>query len=334
MKFLCIGDMHYKISNSEDTEQMEKEVFRVLDDLKPDACVIMGDSLDTHEKIHSKVLSRVVTFITLLAKKIKVYLLIGNHDRINTEDFMSNIHPFVGLNESRLPIRVVNSTLYEDDCAFVPYVSEGRFLEALDLPGKDKWRDVKCIFAHQEFYGCVMGPVKSVKGDKWDVKWPIVVSGHIHDYQIPQPNVIYCGTPIQHGFGDTTSKALMMVTTDEKKVTTYERVFINIKKKITVYTCVDDIMREDLKIDDNVSTRIVITDVSHKLRGLIKCKYLKELSKNRNVKIVYKEVVSEENDQNPKKITTSIRYMNFLDALKEEIKESQKLGGIFKEVFG
>ncbi len=50
----------------------------------------------------------------------------------------------------------------------VPYVPPGRFVEALNIIDNEWWKNVNCIFAHQEFYGCKMGAIESIEGDKWD----------------------------------------------------------------------------------------------------------------------------------------------------------------------
>ena len=72
--------------------------------------------------------------------------------------------------------------------SFVPYVQNGMFQKALDTRGTE-WEDSCCIFAHQEFYGCKMGAIVSEDGDKWDINYPEIISGHIHDVQRPQSNI-------------------------------------------------------------------------------------------------------------------------------------------------
>ncbi len=56
------------------------------------------------------------------------------------------------------------------------------------------WKNVNCIFAHQEFYGCKMGAIESIEGDKWDHSFPLVISGHIHSEQRPQKIFFYPGS--------------------------------------------------------------------------------------------------------------------------------------------
>ena len=48
-----------------------------------------------------------------------------------------------------------------------------------------------------------MGAIISVEGDKWSLKFPNVISGHIHERQIPQKNIYYPGSAMQHAFGES-----------------------------------------------------------------------------------------------------------------------------------
>lgn len=94
--------------------------------------------------------------------------------------------------------------------------------EPSDLNMVDKSSN-KChaIFAHQEFYGAKMGAIISEQGDKWPHEYPLIISGHIHDYGRPQNNIIYTGTPMQHAFGDQDTKSISQyVFTSENKVKT------------------------------------------------------------------------------------------------------------------
>lgn len=226
-KILLIGDPHYKVSNRRETSEFEKSVLENLEEIKNlDFIVVLGDILDTHEKIHIQPLCRAVDFIIKLSKFAKTYLLIGNHDRINNNVYMSPEHPFTGL-KRRENIVVVDETVREEDFAFVPYVPNGRFHEAL---GPD-YQHFHAIFAHQEFRGCKMGALVSETGDLWDTLDPPVFSGHIHDYQQPQKNILYTGTPFQHSFGDSSEKNIFILEIDETKIWNLEPIKLDVVQK-------------------------------------------------------------------------------------------------------
>lgn len=49
MSTLLIGDPHYKKSNKDETEQMERAILEYLDgDIRIEKIVVLGDILDTH----------------------------------------------------------------------------------------------------------------------------------------------------------------------------------------------------------------------------------------------------------------------------------------------
>lgn len=92
--------------------------------------------------------------------------------------------------------------------AFCPYVPPGRFAEALGLL-PCSLDSINLIFAHQEFRNAKLGAFLSETGDEWPVTNPYVVSGHIHQYDLLQPNLLYVGTPLQLAFADSDKKVLL-----------------------------------------------------------------------------------------------------------------------------
>lgn len=216
---LTIGDPHIKVGNERETTIMFASFIALAREMKPDIIVVMGDVLDTHDHISLKAFCRAIPFLKTLSEIAPLYTLIGNHDRPNNSDFMSDNHPFAALSEWKNTV-VVNVTTYATingiPMVFVPYVYPGRFIEAMEhksarVIGGDlipRWREAAVIFAHQEFRGAKMGIIRSVVGDEWSLSHPQVISGHIHEYQILQKNIIYVGTPIQHGFGEGTDKTV------------------------------------------------------------------------------------------------------------------------------
>ena len=213
-RILLIGDPHFKVSNKLETDQFTKSTLEYLEENSSDLgfIVVLGDILDTHEKIHTQPFCRAVQFLTSLSKLIKTYVLIGNHDRINNNVFMTPEHPFTGMDQNDNLI-IVDSTIQENDFVFVPYVPNGRFKEALSHIDYDFSKAI-AIFAHQEFKGCKMGAIISEDGDIWEENLPPIFSGHIHDFQQPQKNILYTGTPFQHSFSDKNDKANVKLFVD------------------------------------------------------------------------------------------------------------------------
>lgn len=223
--FLLIGDPHFKTSNLDIMKKICAEILQIIDEKKPSFVISLGDTLDTNERIHMSVQTDATNFYFEIAERCPLYVLIGNHDRLNNQQFMTDTHPFVGLKKTK-NITVVDKAVWVKElrCIFVPYVPPGRFVEALKTveydPNSPPEDPPAFLFAHQEFYNCMLKPGKnSADGDKWYQEWPTVFTGHIHEYQV-LPSVIYVGTPHQNSYGEGTDKAIMIVHVDnmtEKK---------------------------------------------------------------------------------------------------------------------
>jgi len=126
--------------------------------------------------------------------------------------------------------KVMSVNINNQKFVFMPYVPPGRFQEALNTlpPSIDK---VSCIFCHQEFKGAQMGAITSMDGDLWSVNGPYIISGHIHDYQNLQENILYIGTPIQHSFGDNPNKTISYFNFKSPIDRTEERISLGLIRK-------------------------------------------------------------------------------------------------------
>jgi hypothetical protein len=134
LSILCIGDPHYKEHNTIEMQEFNVKILNFVTQNKPDLVVILGDVLHDHKDINVYPLELATRMILSLSDIIPVYVLIGNHDRPNNSDFMSNYHPFPGLefkhNVTLVP-RTKETTFKGHRLIFVPYVFPGRFEEAL-----------------------------------------------------------------------------------------------------------------------------------------------------------------------------------------------------------
>lgn len=138
------------------------------------------------------------------------------------------------LNKITFVDKVISTTINNQNFIFMPYVPSGRFQEALDTLEIPSFSDVSCIFAHQEFKGCQMGAVISSDGDIWSVNNPYIISGHIHNYQHLQENILYIGTPMQHSFGDNPNKTISYFNFKSPSQRIEERISLGLLRKATV----------------------------------------------------------------------------------------------------
>lgn len=221
LRLLVLGDPHFKRDNVVRTTQMAASFLKLVDELKPDAVINLGDTLDRFELLHQDPLNQATNFFYDIADRCPLYVLIGNHDRNNDDVFLEEKNPFIGLKRTTAPIKIIPKVLVETikglKFIFVPYVSKGRFAEALNTGGPDLpslLEGVTTVFAHQEFKGAVSEPFVSVDGDHWPLEYPLVISGHIHKRQVVQKNIMYPGIPIQQIRGDDEYKVVTLMTFD------------------------------------------------------------------------------------------------------------------------
>jgi DNA repair exonuclease SbcCD nuclease subunit len=280
---LAIGDPHFQTNNIIECEELINKINKIIKKLKPTFVVVLGDLLHTHEKIHVSPFNMATKFITSLAEKVPTYLLIGNHDYCNNQQFLSDKHPFnsfKNINNVFVCDKIILD--YIDDMKFIfcPYVPPKRFIEALSTLKNDyideKWEDATCIFAHQEFYGCQLNPVmKSIDGDIWDEQYPLVISGHIHDEQLLQSNVYYTGSSMQHGFGEKTNKTISLITFYKNKKFKINKIDLEMKKKKIIYLDVEDI--DKFKPDANYKIKLVLQGNPEEFKIFRKSKIYKEI---------------------------------------------------------
>lgn len=246
LRILAIGDLHFKESNIGDMDDLSNKLVKLVIDLKPDLTVLLGDSLERHANINVFPLADSVKLFSKLLGVTPFFLLIGNHDRPNNSDFLSDYHPYTAMEKwpdinlkDRTGCKIISKTCEftfgKFKMLFVPYVPKGRLNDAIKIvqPDEDKIKDYDIVFSHQELRGVKMGKITSKNGDIWPGDYPLMIAGHIHDYDKVGPNIIYTGTPIQHRFDETSDKSVSMITYISKKEWTEERIHVPVIERIT-----------------------------------------------------------------------------------------------------
>jgi DNA repair exonuclease SbcCD nuclease subunit len=290
---LFIGDVHIKFNNLKDLDTLEDKMLQMKE---ISFIVVAGDILDTHEKIHSQLMNRAYKLIKNLRTIAPVYVLVGNHDYINNQQFLTDNHWMNGMKEwDRVhvvdyPLRLEGSS--GQVFALVPYVPPGRFVEALnELNGDDQsWKDSTCVFAHQEVKNCKMGCIKSIEGDVWEEGWPMLISGHIHERQNVGDNVLYPGSVLNHAFGSDNQGISKLTFKDN--IMNEERVDIGLKKKSIIYedvTKVEDIPKEKLVVEN----KLCLSGEPKDIKAFKKTKEYTELRK-KGIKVTFKVSANKE----------------------------------------
>lgn len=342
MKIIAIGDPHFKVENIKEVELFIQRLEIEVKQRQPDLIVCLGDLLDTHERLHTSPLNKTYDFIFRMSQIAPIYILVGNHDMINHCQFLTENHwmnVFKGWKNVTIVDKVHTLEIHEQILMFCPYVPPGRFGEALDTSPLD-WQDhdkISCIFAHQEFYGCVMGPIKSEEGDKWDLKWPLVVSGHIHSHQIPQPNIYYTGSAMQHAFGESEYNIILELNiTRDVKEDVWKHDFVTfdlgLPRKRILYKDIKDIDKTfnipDKYKDDRV--KISISGTKEQFKTFKKTTTYKKLCK-KGVKVVFNRHKVNQQDLNDR-IESEIKEKSFEETFIDMLKDSPSLLSLYKDI--
>jgi DNA repair exonuclease SbcCD nuclease subunit len=296
---LCIGDPHIQVSNIPETDLLIEKLINLATEKKPDLIIVLGDVLHTHERLHTIALNKAYELINNMRLISKTYVLVGNHDMINNQVFLNENHWLSGMKEWENTVivdKVLTETINGEKFIFVPYVPPGRFQEALNTIGSE-WKDSSCIFAHQEFSGCKMGAIISVEGDKWPISYPHVVSGHIHSRQIPQENVYYTGSAMQHAFGES-EKNIIAYLTFENKNYNREEVDLQLPRKKIVYMDVEDVDSYEAPQTEDI-IKVTLSGNYDQFKALKKTKKYKNLL-DKGVKVIFKpkKIKKENKDEN------------------------------------
>lgn len=229
MKFLCIGDLHIKVDNLSIIDLLESRLCEFLKHSDVEAIVVLGDVLHTHEKIHTAPLNRAKNLFGRLAEFGKpIFILVGNHDYIQNDQFLTDNH-WMNVLKNWNKVHVIDRVVFYKDVCLLPYVPRGRFVEALET-GDKPWAEARVIFCHQEFEGAAMNNgIVSVLGDKWDAEWPLIISGHIHSRQDLACGVHYVGCALP---GNDGKVSVSVFCSDTKEIEEVKFVFPK-RKKIT-----------------------------------------------------------------------------------------------------
>lgn len=335
MKFLCIGDPHVKQDNLPEIKKLTNSLVENVKKHSPNFVVIMGDLLDEHERALQPVYQHAHDMIEELSKYTIVYLLIGNHDYINATQFQTNSHFFNPLKKwdnvniiDEFTVHKFKEKGQEFTFGFCPYVPPGRFYDALDGSGEN-WEFCDCIFAHQEFKGCKMGPIISSIGDDWSDDNPLVISGHIHDHQIVN-NVFYTGSIIQHGYTDLTEKFLWMFnfTCDDDEISyDYKGIKLDTRKKKLMKINLEEAKTFDIKKFNDFDLKVEIKLTKDERKVFSKSKKYKEFVDSKiNVKF---DLINTDAPLLKKGI--NCKDKGYLEIFKE-LCENDKLDHVYEEI--
>lgn len=331
ISILFIGDPHVKTDNIPETDLLIKNILKYISEKKPDICIIGGDVMHYHEKLYTIALNKSHEMIKKISEIVKTFVLVGNHDYINNQQFLTENHWMNSMKDWPEDLSIVDQPIHFKlngiDLMMCPYVYPGRFVEALDKNKDFNWKESDVIFAHQEFKGCKMGAITSEMGDSWELEYPKVVSGHIHNNQKPQDNIYYPGASMQQAFGESEDCILALITIKKdngKSEIDIQELELDMPKKKIVRLDISKI--DDFKMketDDKI--RLTLTGDYDEFKSFKKTEKFKKLT-DKGVKVVFKhkKIKKEEND-NPDIKDTKRDITDFNGILEDIVNKSRNV---------
>lgn len=327
MSILCVGDIHIQTNNITEIKEFSKKLQNVIKDFDSkgqciDIVIFMGDILHTHERLHTIAFNTATDLFNDISKLKPLYILVGNHDLINNSQFLSTNH-WMNCFKSTDNITIVDDVttieFKKNQITLCPYVPDGKFKDALDTKG-NQWEKSSCIFAHQLFDGVKMGSIIAENVEKWNLSFPLVVSGHIHDKQRLQPNLIYTGSCIQHAFGESDDKTILKLTFD--KEIKIEEINLNLRKKKILYMNIDDLENFDLdSLKENVEYKLTIDGSKEEFEVFKKTQKYKTLNKKVKIVFKHKRSVILEKKEKVENNNKTLKSENFNDILEKLVKQ-------------
>lgn len=361
LKTLVIGDPHFTTHNVKECQLLTNSLINLAKNIKPDIIIFVGDLLNDHEKIHVVPHTNCIKMLLDISKIAKTFVIIGNHDRPNNSDFLSDYHPFNGLSSDQIfiidKVRIFNFIKSNDNCiitdvelindditssymlnnykfVFVPYVPNGKFKDAL-LTKQHFLNNIYCMFAHQEFLGAKYNGIISQTGDNIDTNH-LIISGHIHEYGYTMGGYVrYIGSPHQTNFGESSDKTVSEFTfyppyynnCNQIGITKFNenRISLNLPKRITIKIKANEFETFEPTPGDII--RLIIEATKGESKIIRKSIHLKNIQEKAKIQINFDYIDDNIlNTNNNLTLSFNEDRRNFLDKFKDKLtNDSTKL---------
>jgi len=270
-----IGDLHFQNAFVKEGMAFIQACIADVQQRKPSMIVVLGDVLHYHDLSKNIPFKMTEYFFEKLSEIAPTYVIIGNHDMANPNQFLTENH-FFGPFKKWKNLHIIDKptwvSFHHKSFVMCPYVPKGRFIEALDLLTEcgELWCLADLVFSHVEVQGCIKSKtptgenVMSEDSDVWDENNPTLISGHIH-HPHQFKNVIMVGSAIQYHFEEGADKRNLLInfspledTTESTNDFTTQDIHLNLKKKIKITMNIDEIDTFDFSIAENNHIKLEI----------------------------------------------------------------------------
>lgn len=210
MKVAVITDQHFGARNDslhflDFYEKFYNETFfPALDNNKIDKVLILGDTFDRRKYVNFYTLQRAkkMFFDKLMARNIKVYMLVGNHDTyykntnsVNSPELLLEDYSNITIIESPQTIHLDYGDVKADVC-MMPWICADNYQASMDELNNTS---ATVCMGHFEIQGFQMyrgSPSHDGLNPKMFGKFDMVFSGHYH-HKSSNGNIQYLGNPYE-----------------------------------------------------------------------------------------------------------------------------------------
>lgn len=250
MKLIHLSDLHIgkrvnEFSMLEDQDYILKKIINIIDAEKPTAVIIAGDVYDKSVPSAEAVQLFDDFLVTLSTKKIKIFVISGNHDSAERIAFGGRIMCESGVYMSPVYNKDIERvTLYDEvgdvNLYLLPFIKPAHVRAYFPNDDIDSFNDAvkiainqmnvdtsqrNILVTHQFVTGATTcdSEYLSVGGsDNIDVTifdpFDYVALGHLHGPQkVSKETIRYCGTPLKYSFSECHHKKSVTVVEINKK---------------------------------------------------------------------------------------------------------------------
>lgn len=263
--FVAISDIHFNINTLEIASKSLKAARNKAEELNI-PLIIAGDLNDTKAIIRAEVANAIIKI--LKPARIKVYILEGNHDKVNEkgrEHGLNYLEPYAEIIDRprNIPLNRPSIGDWDGWVTFLPYSSS----PPDSLP--TEYVLSKLVVMHQGFMGAFMGDyIQDKSSMSVDiVKDYTVISGHYHRHQT-LGTVTYIGSPYTITFGEANDgpKGFLVVNTNG----TFTREILKLRKHIIVERTLSDLETEVSSYNPGDLVRIKVKGTRQELNQVDK----------------------------------------------------------------
>lgn len=172
-----------------------------------DALFVLGDVLDNRKSVDLPVLHAVADAFSAASDVLDLYLLVGNHDCELRTPSIHSLRSFQGI------CAVIDEPTIVEQFACVPWVDDEDVFRKLVRVVANK--GASYLLSHCMVAGAVPQAYGRSITDLCPKAWKKIWLGDVHEPVFVEPNIQYCGAPMQWHYGDAGGSRGFWIFDDE-----------------------------------------------------------------------------------------------------------------------